>query len=133
MLARVAVARGTRVGEAARLALGSIRLVNGAGALLVPEAVGRKLGVDPDANPSAPYVTRLFGVRTVLLGYELLQRDERARRRALRVAPLIHASDTAAAIIAGWTGALPRRAAITAAVISSVNTVLALTARRSAP
>lgn len=122
---------GSTGAQLARLTLGAIRLANGTGALLAPEAVGRRLGVDPAANPAAPYVTRLFGIRTVLLGYDLLRGDEATRRRALRVAPLIHATDTAAAVLAGVSGALPRRAALTAAAISSTNTVLALVAQRA--
>jgi hypothetical protein len=111
--------------------LGVIRLVNGTGALLAPEPFGRRLGIDPAANPAGSYVTRLFGVRTMLIGYDLLQRDPDARARALRVAPLIHVSDTAAAIVAGAAGKIPRKTAVTATAISATNTVLALAARRA--
>jgi hypothetical protein len=122
--------RMSRVGEGARVLLGLIRLVNGTGALLAPEPFGKRLGIEPADNPAASYVTRLFGVRTVLLGYDLLQRDPEARLRALRVAPLIHLTDTTAAIVAGAAGKIPRKTALTATAISATNTVLALTARR---
>jgi hypothetical protein len=121
-----------RTGEGARILLGLIRLVNGTGALLAPEPFGRRLGIEPAENPAASYVTRLFGARTVLLGYDLLQRDVEARQRALRVAPLIHVSDTLAAVVAGASGRIPRKTAVTATAISATNTVLALTARRAA-
>jgi hypothetical protein len=123
--------RMRRVGVGARVLLGVIRLVNGTGALLAPEPFGRRLGIEPAENPAASYVTRLFGVRTVMLGWELLQRDADVRRQALRVAPLIHASDTAAAIVAGATGRIPARTARLATAISATNTLLSLLARRS--
>jgi hypothetical protein len=114
----------------ARLALAGIRLTNGTAALLAPAAFGRRLGVDPDAHPPALYVMRLFGVRTILIGADLLRRDPGARARALRVAPLVHASDTAAAVLAGRSGHLPSRAARAATAISALNLALALLARR---
>ena len=43
---------------------------------------------------------------------------------------MIHAVDAAAALIAGDRGHLPRRAATTAALISTVNTVLAVVAQK---
>jgi hypothetical protein len=112
----------------ARITLAGIRLFNGVAALFVPATLARQLGVDPAANPAALYALRLFGVRTVLIGAQLLLRDDGVRAHSLRVAPAIHALDASAALIAGERGQLPRRAATTAAIISSVNTVLAIVA-----
>jgi hypothetical protein len=117
-----------RAHDYARLALATIRLFNGVAALFVPATLARQLGVDPAANPAALYALRLFGVRTVLIGTQLLLRDEGLRAHSLRVAPAIHALDASAALIAGERGQLPRRAATTAAIISTVNTVLAIVA-----
>jgi hypothetical protein len=75
------------------------------------------------------YALRLFGIRTVIVGAELLARPSAHRHRAVRLAPLIHASDTAAAYLAGRHGHLPPRAARTAVAVSGVNTVLALVAQ----
>jgi hypothetical protein len=119
-----------RVADAARIALAAVRLVNGTAALVAPAAVGRRLGVDPETNRAALYVMRLFGARTVLIGSDLLLRDSALRARALRVAVLIHASDAAAAAIAGARRQLPPRAAATAALISGANVGLALLAGR---
>lgn len=113
----------------ARITLAGIRLFNGVAALFVPATLARQLGVDPAANPAALYALRLFGVRTVLIGAQLLLRDGGVRAHSLRVAPAIHALDASAALIAGERGQLPRRAATTAAVISTVNTVLAVIAQ----
>ena len=112
----------------ARITLAGIRLFNGVAALFVPATLARRLGVDPNANPAALYALRLFGVRTVLIGAQLLLRDGGMRAHSLRVAPAIHALDASAALIAGERGQLPQRAATTAAIISTVNTVLAIVA-----
>lgn len=118
-----------RAHDYARITLAGIRLFNGVAALFVPATLARRLGVDPAANPAALYALRLFGVRTVLIGAQLLLRDGGVRAHSLRVAPVIHALDASAALIAGERGQLPRRAATTAAVISTVNTVLAIIAQ----
>jgi hypothetical protein len=112
----------------ARITLAGMRLFNGVAALFVPATLARGLGVDPEANRAALYALRLFGVRTVLIGIQLLLRDGGVRAHSLRVAPAIHALDATAALIAGQRGQLPRRSATTAAIISTVNTVLAIVA-----
>ena len=116
----------------ARITLAGVRLFNGVAALFVPATLARQLGVDPAANPAALYALRLFGVRTVLIGAQLLLRDDGVRAHSLRVAPAIHALDASAALIAGERGQLPQRAATTAAIISTVNTVLAIVALKRA-
>ena len=119
----------SRIHEYARVTLSAIRLFNGTAALFAPAALVRRLGVDPEANPAALYALRMFGVRTVLIGAQLLLRNGGLRAHSLRVAPVIHVLDAAAAMIAGAQGQLPRRAATTAALISTVNTVLAVVAQ----
>src|SRR5918993_1954967 len=116
----------------ARITLAGIRLFNGVAAFFVPATLARGLGVDPEANRAALYALRLFGVRTILIGVQLLLRDGGVRAHSLRVAPAIHALDATAALIAGGRGQLPQRAATTAAVISSVNTLLAIVALKRA-
>jgi hypothetical protein len=120
----------TRGADAARIALAGIRLVNGTGALLAPAKYARAVGFDPEENPPAVYALRLFGVRTVLIGLDLLRGDEDSRRRALADAPWIHASDTLAAALAGVGRLLPPRAAAKAVAVSGTNLALAFVARR---
>ena len=122
--------KADRAGDYSRIALASIRLFNGIAALFVPATLARRLAVDPETNRAALYVLRLFGVRTILIGAQLLLRNEGLRAHSLRVAPVIHAVDAAAALIAGERGQLPRRAATTAALISTVNTGLAVVAQK---
>jgi hypothetical protein len=120
----------------ARRALGIVRLVNGTVALVAPDRFLRIIGVD-GANPVqdrvATYFLRMFGVRTIVLGLDLLMAEGAARDHAVRRAVLIHATDTAAAVVAGVTGALPIRAAVSGAVTSTVNTALSVMARRGDP
>lgn len=118
-----------RVHDYARVTLAGIRLFNGVAALFAPATLARRSGVDPEANPAAIYVLRLFGTRTVLIGAQLLLRDGELRAHSLRVAPVIHALDATAALLAGNRGQLPRRAATMAAIISTINTVLAVVAQ----
>jgi hypothetical protein len=111
--------------EQARIVLGVIRLINGGLGILAPGVLVRRLGSDPAANPAALYAFRLFGVRTVLLGVELLLAEGPLREHVRRTALIVHASDTTAAALGAWRGELPLRAALTTVLISGVNTVLA--------
>jgi uncharacterized protein YjeT (DUF2065 family) len=118
--------------DRARVALGLIRLINGTLALLAPRKVARMFGVDPETNGAVVYVLRLFGIRTVLLGAQLLlTKDAERRQEALRAGLVIHGSDTLAAAWAGLRGDLPKKAAITGTVVSAANTALAVIAGRS--
>jgi hypothetical protein len=108
----------------ARLALATIRLVNGTLALLAPNTLLRRLGADPDVNKVAIYPMRMFGIRTIVLGTQLL--IDPLSPEADRFGVLIHASDTATAITAGVRRQLPPRVAVVTAGISLINTALAV-------
>jgi hypothetical protein len=107
----------------ARIALATIRLVNGTMALLAPEAMLRRLGADPAANQVAVYPLRMFGIRTVVLGVDLLAGGSVQQKG--RVGVVIHATDAVSAITAGLRRQLPARVALVAAAISLTNTALA--------
>jgi hypothetical protein len=117
--------------ELARVLLACIRLVNGGLALLMPGFLARQIGVDPEANPGIVYVFRMFGIRTVLIGAELLVQTVERRSEALRGAVLIHASDTLAAFLATQNSQYPKKNR-TIVWISALNTLLAIVANRSA-
>jgi hypothetical protein len=106
--------------------LGVIRLVNGGAALLTPRLMARVLGVNPDEHPQMIYFMRMFGIRTVLLGVQLLATEGEDLDRAMQVGIIIHASDTLAAGAAAATHGLPKRTALNGMLISGLNTVLAL-------
>ena len=115
-------------GDVARVALAAIRIFNGGTALVAPERLNRRLGLDE----TAVYPWRMFGIRTVLIGVDLLSSDRDVSRHAQRLALLVHVSDTVSAARAGYTKALSPRAAATATAISAVNVALALIASRDA-
>ena len=118
-----------RYRDYARILLAGIRLFYGSAALFAPTLLVRQLGQDPDSNPAAIYVWRLFGVRTIIVGIELLVPDEKLRESALRYAIPIHASDTFSAALAGIQGQLPSRVSIMLTIISGINTTLAIFAQ----
>jgi hypothetical protein len=111
----------------ARILLAGIRLFNGAAALFAPKLLARQFGDNP--NHAVVYALRLFGVRTIIVGIELLAPDEKLRASALRYAIPIHASDTLSAALAGIQGQLPSRASMMLTAISGVNTALAIVAQ----
>ena len=113
-----------------RKVLAAIRIFNGTAALLAPQFLLRRLGTDPSRDRSGFYPFRMFGIRTILIGADLLVLQGEQRRRATRFAVLIHACDTVAAASAGLRGDLPRKAATTSTLISAGNTVLAVLATR---
>jgi hypothetical protein len=90
--------------------------------------IGRFGDEDPAHNPAAIYGLRLFGVRTVLLGADLFHLEGRALERALRAAPLIHASDLATVLTLWRNGQVSSGQARPLAVLSGANTVLAVLA-----
>jgi hypothetical protein len=118
-----------RYHDYARFLLAGIRLFYGAIALFAPSLIARQLGVGPNSNRAIIYVLRLFGVRTIIVGIELLMQDEEVRASALRYAVPIHASDTIAAALVGIQGQVPSRTSIMLTVISGVNTALAIFAQ----
>jgi hypothetical protein len=89
-----------------------IRVAIGAGAWLAPRLSGRLFGLDPDANPQAAYLGRLFGIRDVALGYGLnASAGEEQRRHWLRIGVACDLADALAGLFAGRSGDLPARSA----------------------
>jgi hypothetical protein len=123
----------SRAATFGRVALALVRLVNGFLGLLLPGVlIGRIDSADP-SSPAAVYAFRLFGVRTLLLGRDLLVRDASVRAKAVQEAPLIHASDTATATLLTLSGRVSLRSGAPLIAVSGTNTLLALLARRGAP
>lgn len=96
--------------------------------LVAPTTTAKRIGT-PENTPLYPW--RMFGVRTVIIGAELLSRDLQKRDRAVRLALPIHASDTISAAVGGLLGETSKRTTIMLTAISGTNTVLALLARRT--
>jgi hypothetical protein len=118
-----------RITNGARVTLGVVRVVNGVLGLVAPTFIARRLGdPEPDRNAAAVYGIRLFGVRTIVIGLDLLRPPGEARDRAVQVAPLIHASDTATVLTLQRRKVLPPAMARPLAAISGLNTLLAVVA-----
>ena len=120
--------KAARIGRVARYALAGIRIVNGSVALTAPSVIIRRFGESPASDNAAVYGLRMFGIRTVVLGVDLLALSGAPLRRALGQAIIIHASDTATAASLGLSGRVRRPWAIAITLISAANTGLAVTA-----
>jgi hypothetical protein len=88
------------------------RAAIGASATVLPNTAGKLFGLDPDNNPQASYLARLFGIRDVALAIGTLSSKGTARALWLRLGIMCDAVDAAAAFLAGQEGALPKRAAV---------------------
>jgi hypothetical protein len=117
--------------DVARKTLGTIRIVNGTAGLVAPEFLLHRLGVDRTKAQPANYAFRMFGIRTLVIGADLWLLRGEERRRAVRLAVLIHATDTLSAAASTVRGDLPRKHGVLATSISAVNTALAIAAARS--
>jgi hypothetical protein len=87
------------------------RAAIGAGAWLAPRLSARLFGLDPVANPQAPYLGRLFGARDVALAVGLTGSEEQ-RARWLRIGVACDLADAVAGVLAGRRGELPRHATV---------------------
>lgn len=111
----------------ARLLLALIRLVNGVLGLFAPQMIIKRFSEDGQDDPQvARYALRMFGVRTILVALDLLRPKGAHRAHAVRVAPIIHASDTVAAYLAMKSGLVPEKTGRLIVAISTANTVLSL-------
>jgi hypothetical protein len=89
-----------------RMGLAALRLAVGVGSVAAPRALGSAFGFRPVEDPEAPALARLFGIRNVALGLDLL-RDEGALSPNANVA--IDLADAAALIGGGLRGYLSKR------------------------
>jgi len=120
------------LGTAAVRALAAIRIVNGTLGLLAPQVLVRRTSTDP-TTIEPYYAFRMFGIRTVVLGLDLLTLTGPAQERARTQAVVIHATDTASALLGGLRGDVPPRVARATVAISAVNTALAVVAKVAGP
>ena len=93
-------------------AISGLRTGVGVGAWAAPNLSGRLFGLDPDNNPQAAYLARLFGVRDIALAAGAMGSAGDARKQWLRLGLACDVADAAAAYLAGRNGTLPRHAAV---------------------
>lgn len=87
-----------------------LRAAIGAGAWLAPRLSGRLFGLDVAANPQAPYLGRLFGVRDVALAVGTSSSSGSERAQWLRLGVACDLADAVAGLLAGRRGDLPKPA-----------------------
>lgn len=114
--------------ERARIWLAGIRILNGAAGMVAPSFLAKRVGAEP--NAATTYAFRLFGIRTVLIGADLLSGDKDVRDHAVESALTIHASDVATAAMLGLRRQVSPRAGLMLTAISGLNVFLALRARQ---
>ena len=90
------------------------RYAVGGTSLVAPRLAGRVFGIDPEDNPAAPFIGRLFGVRAVLMAWLLSCSHGQERQRQLRAGVVVDVTDALAAVVAARTGQLAPRAATSA-------------------
>lgn len=112
----------------ARYALAAIRIANGLLALLAPSLIIKRFGEDPEKDAAAIYGLQLFGVRTVLIGADLITEHGQPLQHSINQAVIIHASDTLTAATLGTSGRLRPQMAVPITLISALNTALAIAA-----
>jgi hypothetical protein len=108
--------------------LAMLRLAVGVGAWLMPGVAGKLFGIDAAANPQAPYLARLFGVRDIALALGVLQSSGEARRQWLQLGVACDAADTAAAALGKRGGYLTPVTAVLAGGTAAAATALVVQA-----
>lgn len=101
----------------------------GAAAYLAPRTTARAMGIDPRANPAAPYLGRVFGIRDVVLAALGATAADADRRRLIVGFAAIDTFDLLSAALGRRAGYLDTRATaalVTAAVLALVPEVLEL-------
>jgi hypothetical protein len=89
-------------------ALAGLRLAVGVSSWGVPRLAGSLFGLDAEANPQAPYLARLFGVRDAALAWGALSSEGEAQRQWLLAGLACDVADALAGIAGGRRGYLPK-------------------------
>jgi hypothetical protein len=92
--------------------LASVRIAIGVGAWAAPRLAGRLFGLDAAANPQAPYLARLFGVRDIALAWGVLGSEGDTQRQWLAAGLACDVADALAGVAGGRAGYLPKPASV---------------------
>lgn len=84
----------------------------GVASWLTPRPAGKLFGLDSAANPQAPYLARLFGVRDVALAWGTLSSEGETQRQWLTAGLACDVADTLAGVAGGRRGYLPKLTAV---------------------
>jgi hypothetical protein len=111
-------------------ALVGLRLAVGAASWLTPRPAGKLFGLDSKANPQAPYLARLFGVRDMALAYGAMSSEGETQRQWLTVGVACDVADSLAGIAGGRRGYLPKFASVLVTATALAAAALGATALR---
>ena len=102
--------------------ISAVRAVVGAVAWIAPRPSGRLFGLDPDSNPQAPYLGRLFGARDVALAAGTLSTAGEAQDMWVKAGLGCDLADAAAGLAAWRAGYLSTLSGllVTAAALNGV-------------
>ena len=85
----------------------AVRLVLGSVSWFMPKFFMASIGMDPFANPQARYMSRLFGVRDLVLGIGVVATHGDARRLWWKLGMVCDLGDAAAGVVSARHGELP--------------------------
>jgi len=88
------------------------RVLVGLAACVAPGQAFRGAGLDTRRNPQLPYMTRLFGIRDLVLGLGALTTGGDERRRWLQATVAADLGDAVAAVVDARAGNLPPHGAV---------------------
>jgi hypothetical protein len=88
-------------------AIAAGRVGIGLAAYLAPNLSGKLFGLDPDGNPQASYLGRLFGARDVALGAGAIRSGAKQRDAWVAAGMACDVADVGAGALAGIRGTLP--------------------------
>ena len=102
--------------DTALKALAGLRLAVGITSYVAPNFGGKLFGLEPEANPQAPYLGRLFGIRDVAIGLGTLRAKKKAQDNWIEMGIVCDAADVVSAFLGGGKGYLsPTTTAMVAA------------------
>lgn len=104
-------------------ALAGVRVAVGLTSWLLPRPTGAMFGLSAKANPQAPYLARLFGVRDVALAYGALSSEGEQQRQWLAIGVACDVADAAAGIAGGKRGYLSK---LSSSLVTGVSLIAAL-------
>jgi len=96
--------------------LAGLRTAVGVTSYVAPNFGGKLFGLDPEANPQAASLGRLFGIRDVALGAGTLRAKKKAQDNWIEMGIVCDAADVVSAFLGGGKGYLsPQTTALVAA------------------
>ena len=108
-----------------------MRVLVGVAALAAPGQAFRGAGLDPRRNPQLPFMTRMFGVRDLVLGAGALASAGGDRRRWLQATVAADVGDLLAAVAGRRAGYLPTQGAVMLGLTAATGTALGIAALTS--